>query len=145
MIKQFVMAWENNKSQLEKHIKTHNQDDFSYEWLLKALIDVVINPFYKEEEWNSEKIHTIDDGHWQGSQLFIVPLNTYQPSPYQYFWTHVDYGSCSGCDTLEGIRHYDKGFPNEEQVNEYMILALHLLQHCRMMIDKDAYFQDFKD
>ena len=31
----------------------------------------------------------------------------------------VGYGSCSGCDTLEGIRYYNDDKPTEEQVRDY--------------------------
>ena len=57
-------------------------------------------------------------------------------------WTYQDYGSCSGCDLLESIREYDGGLPTEEQVKEYMMLELHLLQRCRWMLDADTYYDE---
>lgn len=133
MIEEFVRAWEARKDHLAVWFRTTNQGMLSYDVILKAIIDEVINPF-SEEKWDSDAIHTIDDGDYQGCQIFVVPMDTYQPSPYQYFTTYQDYGSCSGCDLLEGIRGYDYERPSEEQVTEYMMLALHLIQRCRMFI-----------
>ena len=48
-----------------------------------------------------------------------------------YVYTNTYYGSCSGCDTLQAISGYDDGLPNEEQVKDYMQLALNLLQKCK--------------
>lgn len=130
MIKKFVQAWDARKDNLATWFRGTPQENLSYEVILKAIIDEVLNPFL-EKKWDSEKIHTIDDGDYQGNQLFVVPEDTYQPSPYEYFITYQDYGSCSGCDLLEGIRGYICALPTEEQVREYMMLALHLLQRCR--------------
>lgn len=141
MIKEFVKAWDANKSLLEEYIGKQDQADFDYALLLKMLIDIVINP-YIEEKLDSANIHVINDGNYQGSQLFIVPLAFYQPCPKDYIWTYQDYGSCSGCDLLESIREYDGGFPTEKQVKEYMTLELHLLQRCRWMIDRDTYLDE---
>jgi hypothetical protein len=40
----------------------------------------------------------------------------------------VGYGSCSGCDTLQGISDYSHAAPNEKQIDDYMTLALHIVQ-----------------
>lgn len=149
MIEIFVKAWDKNKSLLEEHIKKQNQEELDYATLLKWLINIVINPYIDETDsfirkFDSDKIHVIDDGNYQGSQLFIVPTNIYQPEPKDYIWTYQYYGSCSGCDLLESIREYDEGLPTEKQVKEYMMLELHLLQRCRWMIDREIYIDDIK-
>jgi len=40
---------------------------------------------------------------------------------------------CSGCDTLEGIRGYEDGTPTDEQANEYLTLALHIVQRLKVI------------
>ena len=80
-----------------------------------------------------DRITVIDDGNYQGTQIFIIPTNTYQPSVEDYVYTNTYYGSCSGCDTLQGISSYDGDEPSEEQIKDYMELALHLLQKCKML------------
>ena len=71
-------------------------------------------------------ILSIDHGDYQGTLLFIIAASGYQPN--KYWFVKVDYGSCSGCDTLEGIRCYSDGPPSDAQVADYMTLALHILQ-----------------
>lgn len=136
MIKDFVEAWDKNKGKLEKYFRKTEQIKYgSYSAILIALIEKVINPYAKEKygEYTSTALQTskmtiIDDGDYQGTQIFIIPYNTYQPSLDEYVYTHNYYGSCSGCDTLLGISEYDEGLPDEEQVQGYMTLSLHLLQ-----------------
>lgn len=79
----------------------------------------------------------IDNGDYQGTQIFIIPSNTYQPSVEDYVYTNTYYGSCSGCDTLQAISNYEEGFPDEEQIKDYMELSLHLLQKCKWL--KEEY------
>jgi hypothetical protein len=137
MIKKFVNAWDENNGKLEEYIKTTNQYQYnSYDKLVRILFDKVINPYIKEQSegytdtFDIDRIHVIDDGDYQGTQLFIIPLDTYQPCSYDYVWTCHDYGSCSGCDLLMSISGYDDGIPSDKQVDDYMKLFLNLLQSC---------------
>jgi hypothetical protein len=50
-----------------------------------------------------------------------------------YVMTDTYYGSCSGCDTLQAISSYDDDLPNDEQVRDYMMLALHLVQKIKRL------------
>ena len=75
----------------------------------------------------------LDHGSYQGTQVFILPRDTYQPNVAEYVYTYVEYGSCSVCDTLQGISGYEDELPCEEQIVDYMILALHLLQRANFL------------
>lgn len=151
MIKDFVKAWDLNKNKLEEYIKTHKQEEYdSYEALVKLLFDIVINPSIEEgnsvfgfsERFDTENILTIDDGDYQGTQIFILHKATYQPCVEEYVYTSVYYGSCCCCDTLQSIHSYDDGLPNETQVKDYMQLLLHLLQKCHMMSEDGVEEED---
>ena len=83
--------------------------------------------------WALDKMTVIDDGDYQGTQIFIIPEDTYQPSVGDYVMTDTYYGSCSGCDTLQRICNYEDGFPTDGQVKEYMTLALHLVQKLKRL------------
>lgn len=135
MIKEFVERWDKYKGDLEKYFRTTRQEEYStYEDIVIALFEEVIN---KEDinchEFDLEQMTIIDDGDYQGTRIFIIPLKTYQPSVEEYVITDTYYGSCSGCDTLLAISSYDDGIPNEGQIKDYMELALHLLQKCRWL------------
>ena len=128
MIKEFVEKWEARKHELEEYFRTHDQNDYlEYVCIVKKLFDIVIDGF------NPKKITVVDDGGCQGTQIFLIPRDTYQPSSEDYVFTHNYYGSCSGCDTLLAINGYCGGLPSEEQIREYMTLSLHLLQQLKWL------------
>lgn len=145
MIKEFVEAWDKNKWKLEEYFKTTPEREYtSYKDLVKLLFDFVINPCMDDNyygckaKYNTKEIVVLDDGDYQGTQIFILHRDTYQPSVEEYVYTHTYYGSCSGCDTLQGIQGWDwNKIPNEEQVKDYMELCLHLLQKCKYLTDEE--------
>lgn len=135
MIKKFIDKWNKNKDKLEEYFRTHKQEDYDeYEKIVKLVFQYVIND--EENKYNLfdiDKIRVIDDGCYQGTQLFIIPRNVYQPDVTDYVYTHNYYGSCSGCDTLLSISGYSDDIPNENQVKDYMLLSLHLIENMRYM------------
>lgn len=142
MIKDLCLAWETNHEVLKEYFATHVQEEYndSYKDLLVKTFKLVINPYLENinnnEVYDIKNIHIIDDGDYQGTLVFLIPKEYYQPSIEDYIITYVDYGSCSGCDTLLGISQYDTDtLPSEEQVEEYMALCLHMIQHCKFLYE----------
>ncbi len=136
MIQEFVSAWGKRKTDLENYFRKTPQGQYdSYETLVKLIFQFVINAEIAEKcgmtEYDINRLHVIDDGNYQGTLLFIIPKDMYQPSADDYVITTVSYGSCSGCDTLLSISRYEEGIPNEQQVKDYMTLCLHLLQRMK--------------
>lgn len=136
MIPDIIKKWEENKSKLEKYFKTTTQDEYqSYANIVVKIFEICFNN--SEDEWDNfdiDKLHIIDDGDYQGTQIFIIPTRRYQPCIEDYIITDTYYGSCSGCDTLMSIcpYNYDK-LPNKDQLKEYMYLSLHLVQKMRWL------------
>jgi hypothetical protein len=123
MIKEFVEKWESNKVKVEqKFQQTHPEN---YEDVVKAVIEI-LGAGNDYDVPDPERIHAINDGDYQGTLLFVIGAKGYQPN--DYWVVKVFYGSCSGCDTLQGIRDYEDDPPNPEQVKDYMALALHIVQ-----------------
>lgn len=109
----------------------------SYEDIVRAVIAAVSDDGDYGEP-NPDNIHTINDGDYQGTLLFVIPENAYQP--HDYWYVRVFYGSCSGCDTLEAILSetgYGDVTPTESQVDQYMTLALHVVQGLKSMQDDE--------
>ena len=119
-----------NKKRIEEKIKERPPE------IYKELVEIVVEQLAEKDDFGEpsfgtmdwRKIHEIDDGDYQGTLLFIIPENCYQP--YDYWYVKVCYGSCSGCDTLEAIK-----FDTEEkdQLKDYMALALHIVQKIKKM------------
>lgn len=125
MIKEIVSQWNENKGKLEERFRSEHPE--SYTAIVKAIFELVVSGYSVPD------MTVIDNGEYQGTQIFLIPEETYQPSVDNYLVTHTYYGSCSGCDTLEGIRSYDKEKPTETQVKDYMTLALHLVQRLKKL------------
>lgn len=137
MIKEIVDKWDQNKNRLEEAIRTTDMEYASYKTLVEFIVQYILNNPDDSEDWNNfdaKKIHEIDDGDYQGTLLFLIPKNRYQPDEDEYLVTYVDYGSCSGCDTLMEIQSYDyNDLPTCRQVNDYMRLCLHLIQNMKYL------------
>lgn len=125
MIPEFVAAWEQNKDKVRAQFAS--QHPGSYIDIVKIVVQNM-----PEDVMDADRIHKIDDGDYQGTLLFVIGADGYQPS--QYWAVKVGYGSCSGCDTLQSIMDSsysdddNDGKPTESQVNDYMTLALHIVQ-----------------
>ena len=138
MIEEIISQWEENKLKLEEYFKTTNQSEYStYREILIAVFIFCIHKADDYSGWNLKKMTFIDDGDYQGTQIFIIPKDTYQPCSSDYVVTDTYYGSCSGCDTLQSINSYEDGLPTEKQVKEYMTLALHLVQKMHWLSNED--------
>lgn len=145
MIKEFVMAWDANKGQLEQYFRENNQKEYDeYKLLVDKLFRFVINPYIREcgiqgwhysAKFNLDAVTEIDDGDYQGTLIYVIPLDTCQPSASEYVVTYVDYGSCSCCDTLLNISGYGSGKPDERQIKDYMALCLHISQRAKWVCD----------
>lgn len=122
MIQEFVNKFMLAKDEILKQF-LEATDTYSY----TELVSIVIKSINSEKEYDKpdpEKIHLIDDGDYQGTQLFIIPCCSYQPST--YWAVYVSYGSCSGCDTLAAIQ--ESGDSKETQANDMWTLCLHIAQ-----------------
>jgi hypothetical protein len=131
MNKELVEQWEENKHSLKEYIKIHVMN-YEYEDLVKLTFSLAIKGVTKYRKLNLKEMTEINNGDYQGTLLYIIPFDTYQPNEEEYLITYVDYGSCSGCDTLLSITDYnDNKLPNEEQVSDLMMLCLHLVQNAK--------------
>jgi hypothetical protein len=141
---QVAQRFDEIRNDLLEMFKTLTGARESYHQILRHTLSLMYpDREYSEPDW--EKIHVIDDGDYQGTLLFLIPEQTYQPST--YWVTMVSYGSCSGCDTLGAIRDcvpYDQREQvNDEQANDYATLALHMVQKMKKISYHD--FSDFSD
>lgn len=131
MIKEYVKQWDANKHLLEEWFK--NNIPSNYEQIHEKLFELVLKPIDGWSEWDLERKRVIDDGDYQGTVLFVMCPTIYQPSFYDYVFTYVNYGSCSGCDAFESIMSDER----EKHLPQLMELALHMVQCTKQLIDED--------
>jgi hypothetical protein len=127
MILHYVKQWEERKHLLEQWL-TKNEPN-SYQDIYEAVFaGVVTQPQGRGYKWHWKRFVKIDDGTFQGNQIFILCSNAYQPELTDYIFTSVAYGSCSACDTFQWIEMLQD---KEERVKQYMTLALHMVQETK--------------
>lgn len=103
MIKFAIQQWDKNKSKLEKHYRSLDTfNNLNYMDIVKNLVKFVYSDC--EYKYDSEEVTEIDNGDYQGTVLYMIPEDTYQPDAEEYLLTYTGYGSCSGCDTLLSIQ-----------------------------------------
>lgn len=130
MIKLCKQKWDENKEKLEESLRADKSlNSCNYLYLVKKVVEKILNDGAKS--YKTDQIHEIDDGDYQGTLLYLIPVNTYQPNEMEYLMTFVGYGSCSGCDTLQSIQSWhDENQPvDKEQLKELMDLCLHIVQN----------------
>lgn len=142
MLKFCVEQWDKNKDRLRQHIE-NNVEDFnecSYSYLVESVVNYIFNDEFDDDydKWDSKNITVIDNGDYQGTQLYLIPKASYQPSEDEYLMTYVGYGSCSGCDTLQSVQMWDLNYEEDTEKKEKMKnnivtdihnLCLHIVQN----------------
>ena len=139
MLKHIIAQWEVNKHKLQEYFQTTNQKEYdSYRKILCKTIELA-TPIANEDYgylYDIKEIKEIYDKNYQGTKIFIILIDMYQPGIEDYIITYIQYGSCSAYDTLYSIQcgNYDE-LPTDEQVKKYMTLALHLIQKMKPLYD----------
>jgi hypothetical protein len=120
--------WSKNEKQLKESLLEVDIERISYVDLVKLSINKILNNDFDDyDKWNIENITEIDNGDYQGTLLFLIPKNSYQPSEYEYLMTYIGYGSCSGCDILQGIQY--NGDSKDVQINDLLSLCRHIISN----------------
>lgn len=139
MVKEFLEKWWKYKEGMETYFREKgNISEISYHGIVIALVKNVLNRGVK---WCglSEEVCVIDDGDYEGTQIFILHNDACTPEIKDYFYTHNYYGSCSGCDTLLSIVEGSNGKATDEQVKLLMRLAFDLLRNIKPMAADAQY------
>lgn len=139
LIKYCYDKWNKNCDKLEKVIRGNQKKlkNCEYDYLVKLIVYNILNEDideYSADKWDGENIITIDNGDYQGTLLFLIPQDVYQPNEAKYLMTYVNYGSCSVCDTLMNIQmdvpYADENETMSEQtVKDFMALCRDLVCH----------------
>lgn len=138
MIKEFVERFDANRANLREKFKSYYKTDGYSRWeigykdIVREVIDVIKGEGYEKPD--PERIHEIDDGDYQGTLLYVIAADNYQPDIYWY--VKVGYGSCSGCDTLLYITECEENI--EQVLDDLMTLALHIVQGLHKMDGEEA-------
>ena len=96
--------WDANKDKLRDALAERTDlNHCNYEDLVNLAFEVIYNTDANETGYqvlNLNNTTVVDDGDYQGTVVFLIPFDTYQPSEHEYIMTYIGYGSCCGCDVL---------------------------------------------
>lgn len=129
MLKIIKEQWDKNRDLLRAALEEGEEfNECNYKDLVKLSFEKIFNTnIYPNYELNLKRITEIDDGDYQGTLLYVIPFDTYQPDEKEYLVTYVNYGSCSGCDTLQAIQYGPREKLTEAQVRNFMALCKDIL------------------
>ena len=123
MIKTFVDAWTAGKNDAREMLK----DATNYRSIVTAVVRVIADNMGEDicysDKPDPDRVHQIDNGCYQGTLVFLIAAQEYQPDTYWY--VKVSYGSCSVCDALESA------LAGDQTIDDLMTLALHIVQGLR--------------
>lgn len=128
MIKIMADCWNANKDKLREVLA--NRTDLNtcdYELLIKLTFENIFNnretEYMYDETLDLDNITIIDNGSYQGTLIFMIPFDTYQPSEGEYLMTYIGYGSCSGCDALQAAQYWSDEKLTETQLSDFMLIC----------------------
>lgn len=135
MIQAFIEAWRDNKHQFRLWLENDvDAGEIEYTDIVKGIFEVVINPSIQRDydKYDIEKMTVVDDGDYQGTQIYLIPKDTYQPNDTEYIVTSNYYGSCGGCDALMHCQWLER----EEMIDGIMTIALHLVERMKPLYEE---------
>ena len=125
MIQEFVDRFMSRRESLRAVFARRHPE--SYKQIVEMVIATIAKDEYGEDILDPSRIYEItDEAASVSDTLFVIVGDCFMG-----FWAvKIFYGSCEECDILAGIRDYaeDEDKPSEEQVKDYMTLALHIVQ-----------------
>ena len=124
MLKICKDKWDKNQSKLLQNLMERTDLNKCY---YKTLVELTFESIMNEENdmntYDISKITEIDDGDYQGTLIYLIPFAVYQPAEGEYLMTFINYGSCSACDTLQGIQKWSNDKLTECQLTDFMALC----------------------
>lgn len=105
MLKYCRDKWEENKDKLEKALREANGlNDCEYKELVVMVVKYILNPGeHNYDTYDSKNITVIDNGDYQGTQLFMIPADTYQPEEVEKIITRKIEYLIKGYSKVNGV------------------------------------------
>lgn len=135
MLDRAIKQWDKNREYIKEQLKTRigNKDHFkNYFELVKFTMKNIMNHNVDDKKYDIKHITQINNGDYSGTLIYIIPEAIYEPDIWQYLVTFVDYGSCSGGDTLIKLK---EDYKYEDSINDYMILCKDIITNLKPLYE----------
>lgn len=126
MIKFALEKWDKNNKKLREVIANTPVEERK-KWDYDNLMYLVSKLIFEFDTLDLHDI-TYDGGeNYNGTLMFLIPMNCVPEAPHDWLMSYIDYGSCTVCDTLQRIQYTSESDPDIDAIDEYMHL-------CRDMV-----------
>jgi hypothetical protein len=128
MIEGFTKAWFDNLEKTRSVFLSRHPKE--YIDIVKIAVASIQGDYTLHTPKTEAEIIQLGGKDYSGRLVFILSGGCND-----FWYSIIDYGSCSACDTLLGIRDYcgrDEA-PTTDQIDEYMTLTLHVVQSIKKM------------
>jgi hypothetical protein len=125
MTKEIVANWEANKEAIRAELS--KAPSFYWEDIVSIVWKYVRPGLYPDGITEVPLVAALRDGEHSGTLAAILLSKPYTT---QFYYVALEYGSCSGCDTLEEALHVND---REKRLDALMTLALHIVQRIRKL------------
>lgn len=142
MLKILLEKWDKNKGLLEEKLRNMPMN-YQYKDLVKLTFDTVYNTG-ETHEWNEVRlVKTIGGKGYSGDYVFLLNFGFDDENVETMLITYVEYGSCSGCDTLLRIIEWDEGKkPDENQLKDLMLLCKDIITNTVKPFNKGWNYKE---
>jgi len=133
MVAGIIKKWDKNKDKLRQWFSCNKQKMYDEYY---KIVDAICRNVLELKDYS---ITEVGHDNYQGVAVFIIKMN-YGSYLGDYLITNTYYGSCSGCDTLmyiNGSLLDNENLPTDNQLEQYMTLALHLVQKMQTLVDDE--------
>ncbi len=130
MMKIMKDCWNKNEHRLRAALTARTDlNSCNYDLLVQLTFENIFNADRQSarDMLDLENITIIDNGDYQGTLLFLIPFDTYQPGESEYIMTYIGYGSCSVCDALQAAQDWRNEKLTEDQLTDFMLICKDLI------------------
>ncbi len=133
MISEYMKVFLEHEAEVKAKLASYEELELwsdGYLKLARIIVETLAEHYPKYStplpELDPERIQEIDWGNYQGTLLYVIGAEGYQPS--EFFTMVVDYGSCSGCDTLQSILNEKDPVPDLFTLCRNMLSSMHKVE-----------------
>lgn len=142
MLKILLEKWDKNKGLLEEKLRNKPMN-YKYKDLVKLTFDTIYNSD-KTNYWDKMRIvKTVGGKEYSGDYVFLLNFGHDDEKVETMLITYVEYGSCSGCDTLLRIIEWHEGKkPDENQLKDLMLLCKDIITNTVKPFNKGWNYKE---
>lgn len=141
MIKFCLNKWDDNNKKLREVI-ANTPVETRKNWDYRDLVYLVATTVYEFDLPIVNNIVYGGDCNYQGTLVFLIPMNDGSDTEREWLMSYIGYGSCTVCDTLQSIQSDDGESDSDiDAVDEYMNLCRDIVSNTILPYN-DGWRQD---